>query len=101
MDYAARTWNCSLRVIRFWSDNAKCSAQCGRSDNLEDRLTEMSDNRGSTVHTYKIIIEISELLTHRQQGPFFMRTATYIYFDVVNYWYLNYFDFFRFVAHFL
>ena len=30
-DYAARSWNCSLRVIRFWSDNAVCSAQCGRS----------------------------------------------------------------------
>ena len=40
MDYAAGSYNCTLRVIRFWSDNAECSAQCGRSDNPEGRLIE-------------------------------------------------------------
>ena len=29
-----------IRAIRFWSDNAECSAQCGRSDNPEGQLTE-------------------------------------------------------------
>ena len=38
---AAWTQNCSLRVIRFWSDNAECSAQCDRSDNQEGRLIEV------------------------------------------------------------
>ena len=38
--YAARNENCSLRVIRFSSDNAECSAQYCRSDNPEGQLTE-------------------------------------------------------------
>ena len=29
-----------IRVIRFWSDNAECLAQCGRSDKPEGRLNE-------------------------------------------------------------
>ena len=39
-DYAARSLNCLLRVIWFWSDNAEGSAQCRRLDNPEGRLTE-------------------------------------------------------------
>ena len=35
-----RLKNKVIRVIRFWSDNSECSAQCGRSDNPEGRLTE-------------------------------------------------------------
>ena len=35
-----RLKNKVIRVIRFWSDNAKCSAQYGRLDNPEGRLTE-------------------------------------------------------------
>ena len=40
-DYAVRSYNCSLRVIRFWLDNAECSAQWGGSDNPEGRLIEV------------------------------------------------------------
>ena len=44
-----RLKNKVIRFIRFFSDNAKGSAQRGRSDKPEGRLTVMSDNRGSTV----------------------------------------------------
>ena len=66
-DCATRSEDCSLRVIRFWSVNAVCSAQCGTLDSPEDQLTEC-----------RIIEVLLYIRPHLSTSEFYDGTSTFI-----------------------
>ena len=74
-----RLKNKVIGVIRFWSDNAECSAQCGRSDNPEGRLTEC---RIIEVLLYDIYVRymLNECCLH--EALIYRLHVTYNYFHV-------------------